>query len=94
MRSAVAFPLGPGHPAHFLQQLAVRMILLGLLGSFSGILSAVLAWGITFMNGAGGLSAWRWMFLFEGLAGLVLAAIAFVWLPNCELTHPYDVDLY
>ncbi|KAL8291394.1 hypothetical protein RQP46_002372 [Phenoliferia psychrophenolica] len=63
-------------------ELAVRMVVLGLLGSFSGILSAILAWGITFMNGAGGLSAWRYMFLFEGLLGLALAIVAFIWLPN------------
>lgn len=34
------------------------------------------------MNGAGGLQAWRWLFIIEGLPCLVLAVAIFFFLPS------------
>ncbi|KAI5474718.1 hypothetical protein MNV49_002543 [Pseudohyphozyma bogoriensis] len=62
-------------------ELAVRFILLGLLGTFSGILSAILAWGITSLDGRGGLTGWQYMFMIEGLIGILVAAWAWFFLP-------------
>ena len=42
-------------------------------GAFSGLLAAALAQ----MNGIGGLEGWRWIFLIEGLATVVLGAACF-----------------
>ncbi|WVQ85841.1 hypothetical protein IAT38_008009 [Cryptococcus sp. DSM 104549] len=63
-------------------ELAVRMAILGLLGQFSGILSALIAYGIENIDGHGNLSAWRWMFLIEGIAGIVLAVPIYFFLPD------------
>ncbi|KAK8218782.1 MFS transporter [Phyllosticta capitalensis] len=48
----------------------------------SGIVSSLLAYGISYMNGIGGLSAWRWVYLLEGLATIVFALAVFLILPD------------
>ncbi|ODO06734.1 hypothetical protein I350_04093 [Cryptococcus amylolentus CBS 6273] len=63
-------------------ELAVRMAILGLLGQFSGILAALLAYGIEFIDGRGGISAWRWMFVIEALMGAALALPVYFFLPD------------
>ncbi|OAX32342.1 MFS general substrate transporter [Rhizopogon vinicolor AM-OR11-026] len=45
-------------------------------GAFSGLL----AFAISHMNGIGGLEAWSWIFLLEGLLTVVVAIISFFWL--------------
>lgn len=67
---------------------------------FSGTISGLLAYGISFMNGAGGLAGWRWVgqainlthsgsnagqvFILEGLPILLCAVYTFFYLPNCK----------
>lgn len=46
------------------------------------IFTGALAYGVAHMNGAGGLQAWRWLFIIEGLPCLVLAAAIFFFLPS------------
>jgi len=53
-------------------------------GMFSGTISGLLAYAISFMNGVGGLAGWRWMFLLEGLPAILCAVVTFFLLPNCE----------
>ncbi|WVQ84828.1 hypothetical protein IAT38_006985 [Cryptococcus sp. DSM 104549] len=62
-------------------ELSVRMAILGLLGQFSGILSALIAYGIENIDGHG-MSAWKWMFLIEGIAGFALAVPIYFFLPD------------
>lgn len=47
----------------------------GVAGAFSGII----AYGVSNMNGVGGLAAWRWLFIFEGVP-TILAGIACPWM--------------
>jgi len=44
----------------------------GLAGAFSGLL----AYGIGFMDGAGGLRGWSWIFILEGVATVLVGLIA------------------
>ncbi|KAI0325818.1 MFS general substrate transporter [Cubamyces sp. BRFM 1775] len=46
--------------------------------TFSGAFSGLLAYGISFMSGAGGLLGWSWIFVIEGLISIVVAIIAFL----------------
>ncbi|KAI0658148.1 MFS general substrate transporter [Cubamyces menziesii] len=46
--------------------------------TFSGAFSGLLAYGISFMSGAGGLLGWSWIFIIEGLISIVVAIIAFI----------------
>jgi len=45
----------------------------GIAGAFSGLL----AYGISFMSGVGGLAGWRWIFILEGIATVLVACAAF-----------------
>ncbi|KAL2391737.1 hypothetical protein ABEF93_000420 [Exophiala dermatitidis] len=46
----------------------------------SGVLGSLLVYGISFLDGRGGLSAWRWVFLIEGLATSAFGVlIYFLW---------------
>lgn len=47
-------------------------------GAFGGLL----AYGIAYLNGVGGLHAWQWIFILEGLPTIIMALITFLVLPN------------
>ncbi|KAL2129360.1 hypothetical protein VTI74DRAFT_7897 [Chaetomium olivicolor] len=52
-------------------------------GAFSGLISAGITYG---MDGTRGLSAWRWMFIIEGVATVVVAMACYFVLPNFPRT--------
>ncbi|PYH91854.1 MFS general substrate transporter [Aspergillus ellipticus CBS 707.79] len=54
-----------------------RFAIFYLLGCVASAFTGILSYGITFMNGLGGLSAWRWIFVVQGLITCVLAAIGY-----------------
>jgi MFS family permease len=45
--------------------------------SIAGAFSGLLAYAISNMNGVGGLEGWRWIFILEGIATVLIALIAF-----------------
>ena len=51
---------------------------LGLGNAFGG----AIAFGIGHMNGIGGLQAWRWLFILEGLPSCVCAILCFFFFPD------------
>lgn len=63
-------------------QLQSRISAFYVVGVFSGAFSGLLAYGINYMDGAGGLESWRWIFILEGIATVVLSALIYVFLPN------------
>ncbi|KAH9213279.1 putative allantoate permease [Leptodontidium sp. 2 PMI_412] len=69
------------------KELGIRMAFLisGLLlsNAFAGLISAGILSG---MDGVGNLAAWRWLFILEGLATIVIAVIALVFLPDYPAT--------
>ena len=48
----------------------------------SGIVGSLLCYGISYMNGIQGLSAWRWVYLIEGLATILFAGAVYWFLPD------------
>ncbi|KAI9687921.1 MAG: hypothetical protein M1822_002003 [Bathelium mastoideum] len=48
----------------------------------SGVAGSLVAYGISFMNGLGGLSAWRWLYLLEGLFTVLFSGCVFFVLPD------------
>ncbi|KAI8873065.1 MFS general substrate transporter [Ramicandelaber brevisporus] len=57
--------------------------------SVSGIIGGFLASAIGHMHGTAGWSAWRWLFLLEGLPSFVLCAVVLIWLPNYPATAKF-----
>ena len=49
-----------------------------LAGAFGGIL----AYGIGFMTGVGGLGGWRWIFILEGILTFVVGVLAYFFIVN------------
>jgi hypothetical protein len=48
----------------------------------SGMCSALLAYGISYMDGVSGLSAWRWVYILEGLATVLFSGVVWAYLPD------------
>ncbi|KAE8353790.1 major facilitator superfamily domain-containing protein [Aspergillus coremiiformis] len=48
----------------------------------SGIVGSLLAYGISYMNGLCGMSAWRWVYLLEGLFTILFAGVIYFVLPD------------
>lgn len=48
--------------------------------SIAGAFSGLLAFGIGKMDGVGGLEGWRWIFILEGIATVLVAGFAFAFL--------------
>jgi sugar phosphate permease len=48
----------------------------------AGVFGSLIAYGISYMNGLAGLSAWRWVYLLEGLATVLLGVVVWFVLPD------------
>ncbi|KAJ5914545.1 hypothetical protein N7504_003428 [Penicillium tannophilum] len=57
--------------------------------SLAGAFGGILAWGISHMNGVGGYSGWRWIFILEGLVTVVASVIAYFWVYNYPSTAEF-----
>lgn len=57
-------------------QLQRRLTILLASGIVAGAFSGLLAYGLAKMDGLGGYSAWRWIFIIEGLATIVFSGCA------------------
>ncbi|KAJ5404620.1 MFS transporter [Penicillium cosmopolitanum] len=50
--------------------------------TLSGAFGGCIAYGVGFMNGVGGLQAWRWLFILEGIPSVILGILVFLFLPS------------
>ncbi|KAL8715207.1 MAG: hypothetical protein Q9220_001165 [cf. Caloplaca sp. 1 TL-2023] len=57
--------------------------------SLAGAFGGALAWGIAHMNGVGGLSGWRWIFILEGLLTIVVSLSAYFFIFNYPATASF-----
>jgi len=58
-------------------------------GQFSGTISGLLAYALSFMNGVGGLAAWRWLFILEGIPAILCGVYTYFFLPNYPETAKF-----
>ena len=59
------------------KDLSTRLACFYCASALSGAFSGLLAAGIARMNGVGGYEGWRWIFILEGLATVVLGVASF-----------------
>lgn len=52
------------------------------MGQLSGAFGGLFAYAISYMEGVGGFRSWRWIFLLEGIATVILAVGLYFVLPN------------
>ncbi|KAH7124891.1 major facilitator superfamily domain-containing protein [Dactylonectria estremocensis] len=50
--------------------------------TLAGAFGGCIAYGVGFINRAGGLQAWRWLFVLEGVPSVILGTCIFFFLPN------------
>lgn len=62
---------------YMLKQLASRIAWFYCTSALSGAFSGLLAAGIAQMDGVGGYEGWRWIFILEGIATVVLGVSCF-----------------
>lgn len=55
----------------------VRMAIIFSCATLAGAFGGILARGIAEMSGVGGLPAWSWIFIIEGLASVVVSVLAY-----------------
>ncbi|XMA13957.1 hypothetical protein WAI453_006748 [Rhynchosporium graminicola] len=48
----------------------------------SGVVGSLLAYGISYMDGLGGMSAWQWVYLLEGIMTILFSFIVYAVLPD------------
>jgi len=58
-------------------EIQLRQTLFFSAASIAGAFSGLLAFAISKMDGIGGLEGWRWIFILEGIATVVVAVLAF-----------------
>lgn len=64
------------------RQLALRIGYLFTAAALAGACGGLIAYGISFMDGAAGLSGWRWILILEGIPSVLVGALCFFALPN------------
>ncbi|KAJ9145085.1 High-affinity nicotinic acid transporter [Pleurostoma richardsiae] len=64
------------------ERLSLRIAFFYACGMFSGTISGLLAYAISFMNGTQGLAGWRWLFILEGMPAILCGIVTFFFLPN------------
>jgi len=57
--------------------------------SLAGAFGGILAYGIGFMKGVGGLNGWRWIFILEGILTVLVALSAYFWIHNYPKTAKF-----
>lgn len=63
-------------------QVQTRITAFYVIGVFSGAFSGLLAYAIHYMDGVAGLASWRWIFILEGIATVLLSSLIFIFLPD------------
>ncbi|KAI3325517.1 DNA-repair protein rad2 [Xylariaceae sp. AK1471] len=70
------------------RELALRVGYLFVSAAIAGALGGLLAYGIGHLDGARGMSGWRWIMIIEGIPTIVLGIVVFFFLPN-DPEHAY-----
>ncbi|TFK86312.1 MFS general substrate transporter [Polyporus arcularius HHB13444] len=82
----VYYTLSLWYPRYMLQ---TRIAIFWAGATFAGAFSGLLAYGISFMSGTGGLLGWSWIFIIEGLFTVAVGIIAYFALPDLPGTAEF-----
>ncbi|KAJ5812488.1 hypothetical protein N7474_008789 [Penicillium riverlandense] len=76
---------------------SLRVAIILASATLAGAFGGAIAYGVGHMNGANGLSAWRWLFIIEGAPSCAAAALVWFILPDypetCRFLTPEDKAL-
>lgn len=61
---------------------SIRVAFILASATLAGAFGGAIAFGVGHMNGTGGLSAWRWLFILEGIPSCLSSVLVFFFLPD------------
>ncbi|EMC95205.1 hypothetical protein BAUCODRAFT_91912 [Baudoinia panamericana UAMH 10762] len=64
------------------EERSIRVALILASATLAGAFGGAIAYGVGHMNGTSGLSAWRWLFILEGLPSILSSFLVFFLLPD------------
>lgn len=67
-------------------QRSLRVAIILASATLAGAFGGAIAFGVGHMNQVLGLSAWRWLFILEGIPSLLSSVAVFLWLPDYPAT--------
>ncbi|KAF8858367.1 putative MFS transporter [Acephala macrosclerotiorum] len=95
--TAVRFILGMFEAGLFLGLRSIRVAFILASATSAGAFGGAIAYGVDHMNQVSGLSAWRWLFILEGIPSCISSVFVFFFLPDYpetfEASHGHDEAL-
>lgn len=64
------------------EERSIRVALILASATLAGAFGGAIAYGVGHMNGTSGLSAWRWLFILEGIPSVISSGFVFFFLPD------------
>ncbi|KXS13386.1 MFS general substrate transporter [Gonapodya prolifera JEL478] len=74
------------------KEIAMRFSLFYCSGQLAGAFGGLASYGISFMNGVGGYSGWRWIFIMEGIPSILSGILTWFILPDFPHTAKWLTD--
>lgn len=71
------------------QERAQRMAIFAGSVAVSGAFSGLLATGISFLNGKGGLFGWQWLFILEAIPAIIMGVLVYFFMPDYPSTAKF-----
>ncbi|KAM3425228.1 hypothetical protein BST61_g7182 [Cercospora zeina] len=70
------------------EERSIRVALILASATLAGAFGGAIAYGVGHMNGTSGLSAWRWLFILEGIPSVISSFFVYFFLPDYPETTP------
>ncbi|PBP16023.1 hypothetical protein BUE80_DR013171 [Diplocarpon rosae] len=71
------------------EERSIRVAFILASATLAGAFGGAIAYGVGHMNGAGGHSAWRWLFILEGIPSCLSSVLVFFFLPDYPETSKW-----
>ncbi|KAJ1975140.1 hypothetical protein H4R34_004448 [Dimargaris verticillata] len=75
------------------EQLCTRLAICYSGAAWANAFGGIIAYGISHLDGIGGLAAWQWLFLLEGLPTVVLGILLVAWYPDSPAHATWLTDI-
>ena len=87
--------MAPGAYLHLtywyrLDEVGPRFAAISAMFNFCNVFVALIAYGLSYVDGRGGLGGWQWVYITIALLGIVLVALVWFCMPECKSSPRCD----